>query len=97
MQSVQVESTYGDTVTPEKAPEVVAKAVACLPPEQMYELMKQMKQCIQVFSYYSLRLGQNSYAFKLLTDQEKFFNYFPKILMNFIQHLNKFYLYVLTF
>ena len=27
----------------EKAPEAISKAVASLPPEQMFELMKQMK------------------------------------------------------
>ena len=32
---------------PEKAPEAISRAVASLPPEQMYELMKQMKVCIQ--------------------------------------------------
>lgn len=31
---------------PEKAPEAISKAVASLPPEQMFELMKQMKDCI---------------------------------------------------
>lgn len=34
---------------PEKAPEAISKAVATLPPEQMFELMKQMKLCIQVY------------------------------------------------
>ena len=38
---------YGDPVDPEKAPEAISKAVASLPPEQMFELMKQMKMCIQ--------------------------------------------------
>ncbi|GAB1600440.1 cleavage stimulation factor subunit 2-like [Argonauta hians] len=42
-----VESPYGDQVEPEKAPEAISKAVASLPPEQMFELMKQMKLCIQ--------------------------------------------------
>ncbi|CAG2105138.1 unnamed protein product [Medioppia subpectinata] len=41
------ESPYGPEVDPEKAPEAISKAVASLPPEQMYELAKQMKQCIQ--------------------------------------------------
>ncbi|GFT96502.1 cleavage stimulation factor subunit 2 [Nephila pilipes] len=31
----------------EKAPEEISKAVASLPPEQMFELMKQMKMCIE--------------------------------------------------
>lgn len=42
-----MESPYGDPVEPEKAPEAISKAVASLPPEQMFELMKQMKLCIQ--------------------------------------------------
>ncbi|PVD28624.1 hypothetical protein C0Q70_11217 [Pomacea canaliculata] len=42
-----LESPYGDPVEPEKAPEAISKAVASLPPEQMFELMKQMKLCIQ--------------------------------------------------
>ncbi|XP_052212610.1 cleavage stimulation factor subunit 2-like [Dreissena polymorpha] len=42
-----LESPYGDSVEPEKAPEAISKAVASLPPEQMFELMKQMKLCIQ--------------------------------------------------
>lgn len=32
---------------PDKAPEAISRAVASLPPEQMFELMKQMKLCIQ--------------------------------------------------
>ncbi|XP_060598377.1 cleavage stimulation factor subunit 2-like, partial [Ruditapes philippinarum] len=42
-----LESPYGDPMEPEKAPEAISKAVASLPPEQMFELMKQMKLCIQ--------------------------------------------------
>ena len=38
-----MQSPYGEPVEPEKAPEAVARAVASLPPEQMFELMKQMK------------------------------------------------------
>ncbi|RWS28652.1 cleavage stimulation factor subunit 2 tau variant-like isoform X2 [Leptotrombidium deliense] len=41
------ESPYGPEVDPEKAPEVISKAVASLPPEQMFELAKTMKECIQ--------------------------------------------------
>ncbi|XP_015782909.1 cleavage stimulation factor subunit 2 [Tetranychus urticae] len=41
------ESPYGPEVDPERAPEAISKAVASLPPEQMFELAKQMKQCIQ--------------------------------------------------
>ncbi|XP_064628560.1 cleavage stimulation factor subunit 2-like [Lineus longissimus] len=42
-----IESPFGDPVEPKEAPEAISKAVASLPPEQMYELMKQMKLCIQ--------------------------------------------------
>ncbi|VVC32618.1 Hypothetical protein CINCED_3A024567 [Cinara cedri] len=41
------ENHYGEAVSAEKAPEAISTAVASLPPEQMYELMKQMKACIQ--------------------------------------------------
>lgn len=39
----ELQSPFGDPVEPEKAPEAISKAVASLPPEQMFELMKQMK------------------------------------------------------
>lgn len=42
-----IESPYGPECDPDKAPEAISKAVASLPPEQMFELMKQMKLCIQ--------------------------------------------------
>ncbi|XP_077433310.1 cleavage stimulation factor subunit 2 isoform X1 [Vanacampus margaritifer] len=42
-----IESPFGDNVTPEEAPESISRAVASLPPEQMFELMKQMKLCVQ--------------------------------------------------
>ena len=38
-----VESDYGEASAPQDAPEAISKAVASLPPEQMFELMKQMK------------------------------------------------------
>lgn len=38
-----LQSPYGAEVEPERAPEAISKAVASLPPEQMFELMKQMK------------------------------------------------------
>jgi cleavage stimulation factor subunit 2 len=40
------DSPYGAEVDPENAPEAIGKAVASLPPEQMFELAKQMKQCV---------------------------------------------------
>ncbi|KAM4696640.1 cleavage stimulation factor subunit 2 isoform 3-T3 [Rhinophrynus dorsalis] len=42
-----IESPYGEPVSPEDAPESISRAVASLPPEQMFELMKQMKLCVQ--------------------------------------------------
>lgn len=38
-----IESPYGDSIQPDEAPESISRAVASLPPEQMFELMKQMK------------------------------------------------------
>ena len=34
---------YGPAVPPNEAPSAITQAVASLPPEQMFELMKQMK------------------------------------------------------
>jgi len=36
-------SPHGPAVPPSEAPEAITQAVASLPPEQMFELMKQMK------------------------------------------------------
>lgn len=47
LQGPQVENPYGEHCEAENAPEIITKTVASLPPEQMYELMKQMKACIQ--------------------------------------------------
>lgn len=47
-----VENPYGEPIQAEKAPEAISKAVASLPPEQMFELMKQMKLCVQVIYVY---------------------------------------------
>lgn len=44
MQSAQ----NNESSTSERTPETISKAVASLPPEQMFELLKQMKQCVQV-------------------------------------------------
>lgn len=43
----QVENPYGQPCNAEEAPEIISKTVASMPPEQMYELMKEIKQCIQ--------------------------------------------------
>jgi len=41
------ESPFGPSCEPGRAPETISKAVASLPPEQMFQLMQQMKVCIQ--------------------------------------------------
>lgn len=40
-------SPFGPEIDPEKAPEAISSVVASLPPEQMFELAKQMKLAIQ--------------------------------------------------
>merc|ERR1719295_1228738 len=45
--NVTTESPYGPPVEADQAPEVISKTVASLPPEQMFQLMQQMKLCIQ--------------------------------------------------
>lgn len=47
MQEKSTESPYGDPVDPTVAPDTISKAVSSLPPEQMYELMQQMKVCVR--------------------------------------------------
>jgi len=42
-----VESPYGPEVEPSQAPEAISNAVASLPPEQMFELMRQMQVCVR--------------------------------------------------
>ncbi|GFX81322.1 cleavage stimulation factor subunit 2 [Trichonephila clavipes] len=42
-----VESPYGPDVVPDKAPEAISKVMCSVPPEQLYELMLQMKTCIE--------------------------------------------------
>lgn len=43
----QYDNPYGPECEPQEAPEVISRAVANLPPEQMFELASQMKQCIE--------------------------------------------------
>ena len=45
MQSGVIESPYGNKVDASQAPEAISNAVASLPPEQMFELMRQMQVC----------------------------------------------------
>jgi cleavage stimulation factor subunit 2 len=40
-------SPFGPDIEPERAPEAISSVVASLPPEQMFELAKQMKHCVQ--------------------------------------------------
>lgn len=47
-----IESPYGDSVQPQEAPESISRAVASLPPEQMFELMKQMKVTIMYCRFF---------------------------------------------
>lgn len=47
LQGPQIENPYGEHCDPEQSPERITKTVTSMPPEQMYELMKQMKLCIQ--------------------------------------------------
>jgi len=47
VQETPAEPLHGPPVDPERAPETISKAVASLPPEQMFQLMQQMKMCIQ--------------------------------------------------
>ncbi|XP_053697863.1 cleavage stimulation factor subunit 2 [Sabethes cyaneus] len=47
LQGPQIDNPYGDPCDPSQAPEIITKTVVSLPPEQMYELMKQMKTCFQ--------------------------------------------------
>ena len=44
---LHIPSPFGAPCEPGRAPDVVSKAVASLPPEQMFQLMQQMKMCIQ--------------------------------------------------
>uniref|UniRef100_A0A1I7YQB0 CSTF2_hinge domain-containing protein n=1 Tax=Steinernema glaseri TaxID=37863 RepID=A0A1I7YQB0_9BILA len=47
-QREEEEYLYGPECEPSKAPEAITRSVASLPPEQMLELMRQMKDCVQV-------------------------------------------------
>merc|ERR1712240_988331 len=47
LQEPVAESPFGPPCEPARAPETISRAVASLPPEQMFQLMQQMKLCIQ--------------------------------------------------
>uniref|UniRef100_A0A8C4X090 Cleavage stimulation factor subunit 2 tau variant n=1 Tax=Eptatretus burgeri TaxID=7764 RepID=A0A8C4X090_EPTBU len=61
-----LESPHGDIVSPEEAPEAVTAAVASLPPEQLYTILKQMQLCVTDYPVESrnlfLQQPQLSYA-----------------------------------
>lgn len=58
-----IESPYGDNVQPEEAPESISRAVASLPPEQMFELMKQMKvRWFQSLSSHPLLIVRHTFS-----------------------------------
>lgn len=46
MNSILLQSPYGPDVVPDKAPEAISKIMCTLPPEQLYDLMSQMKVII---------------------------------------------------
>lgn len=83
-----VENPYGEPIQAEKAPEAISKAVASLPPEQMFELMKQMKLCVQVCYYvYSHTIHCN--VFVCRTTQPKLVRCYYRILslhMHYFKH-----------
>lgn len=56
-------SPHGPAVPPSEAPEAITQAVASLPPEQMFELMKQMKvSIINIFVTIVLKLQEGFMA-----------------------------------
>ncbi|MGH0182286.1 UNVERIFIED_CONTAM: hypothetical protein FKN15_009099 [Acipenser sinensis] len=57
-----IESPYGEPCNSEEAPESISRAVASLPPEQMFELMKQMKNSPQEARNMLLQNPQLAYA-----------------------------------
>uniref|UniRef100_UPI00358E0055 cleavage stimulation factor subunit 2-like isoform X2 n=1 Tax=Myxine glutinosa TaxID=7769 RepID=UPI00358E0055 len=61
-----LESPHGDVISPEQAPEAVTGAVASLPPEQLYTILKQMQLCVTDYPVESrnlfLQQPQLSYA-----------------------------------
>ncbi|XP_035788524.1 cleavage stimulation factor subunit 2-like [Anopheles albimanus] len=47
LQGPQVENPYGDECSPQETPDIIAKIVTRLQPDQMYEIMRQAKVCLQ--------------------------------------------------
>ena len=46
-----VESIYGPSCNPADAPELISQAINSLPPEQIYKLVKEMKDVIMVCGF----------------------------------------------
>ncbi|XP_053681003.1 cleavage stimulation factor subunit 2-like [Anopheles nili] len=47
LQGPQVQNPYGEECDPAETPDLIAKAISGIQPDQMYELMRQAKACIQ--------------------------------------------------
>lgn len=77
-------------IEPEKAPEAISKAVASLPPEQMFELMKQMKMCIQnnPNEARNLLLQNPQLAYALLQAQVVMRIVDPQVALNILNRAN---------
>ena len=50
--TIQSESIYGQSMDPADVPEKISQAIRTLPAEQMYSLMKEMKEVITVWTSY---------------------------------------------
>ena len=50
-----LETPYGPSCNPADAPDQITQAVSSLPPEQMFDLIKQMKEVIMVIKNISNR------------------------------------------
>ncbi|XP_058066603.1 cleavage stimulation factor subunit 2-like [Anopheles bellator] len=47
LQGPQVENPYGEECNPQETPDIIARVVTGLQPDQMYEMMRQAKICVQ--------------------------------------------------
>ncbi|VDK48269.1 unnamed protein product [Anisakis simplex] len=82
------ESPFGAEVEPDKAPEAISRSVASLPPEQMFELMKQMKQCVHnnPNEAKSLLMSNPQLAYALLQEikKEVLFDFKAQVVMRIV-------------
>ena len=65
-----LETPYGPSCNPADAPDQITQAVSSLPPEQMFDLIKQMKEVIMVMKK-TFRAGINVVIFNY--DSDTFF------------------------